>query len=217
MAAAALSFFKLPSHAATIASRLLGLGGAAGPAREQLLLERAAQRVRVVLQLLGVFDGPFPGGEDRIDDVLHARDALEGQSVEGLEHHRRPVAFGMNVVVRRGDVALLRVDDSRQFAPEAIPFVLAGARDGQPAEPPLAVRREGRALERDVAVNVAANQVLGGRLPVHGRLEERLAVARLREPEAAEIRAGPRFLHHRLDGVGATVLRVFMEDRGRGG
>ncbi len=135
MAAPALSTLSTPSQAATIARAFSASGASGRPALEQLELERAAQRQRIVLQVLRVFDGPFSRRQDRVDDRLDARDALEGQAVGRLEHDRRPVAGRVDVVVGGRDVALRRVDDPRQFFSEAVPFVLARARAPEAGRP----------------------------------------------------------------------------------
>ena len=157
-----------------------------------------------------------------LNHLQQPRDAIERDVGRRLEHHRRRVVLRLDLVVRRRDETTRRVVFTRQVRAEAIPLVRAGARHRQPADPRAAgavarrrlpVRRQRRRLPRDVAVDVAADQVFGRRLPVHRGVEELLAVLRLREPQPAQIRRRARLEQRRSQRVGAVARAVFVEDR----
>ena len=180
---------------------------------KQREIGHGAQRQRIVLHALVILERiSFVRG---IEQLPQPRDPLEPR-VGVLEHQRRRVARRVDVVVRRGDEAARRVQLARQVA-AGIPATRrrpcrapAGVRSSLFRVP---VRRQRRRAPRDVAVDVAADQVLGRRLPVHRRVEELAAVPRLREAQAGEVRRRARLAQRRPQRVGATPGAVLMEDR----
>ena len=129
-----------------------------------------------------------------------------------MEHDRPSrVVRWMGIVIGRPDPAALGVVLPGQVLPEPLPLVPPVAGDGQPAVPALAVRREGRYLEGDVALHVAENQVMRRHLPEHGPFEEVLGAFGLGHAEATQVRRGARLVGNGTHGIDHAVLRIFVE------
>ena len=110
-------------------------------------------------------------------------------------------------------IAARRVQLGWQILPESLPLELrplpgTGSRPVQPLR--AGVSAAGR--HADVAVDIAADQVLGRRLPVHRRVDEVAAVPGLAEPEPREVRRGARFRGGAPHRVGQMARRVLEED-----
>src|SRR3990172_1430952 len=131
-----------------------------------------------------------------------------------MKHHRPTlVARRMRVVVRRRDEASLRIELAREIAAEPAPLVLPATRDRQPSIPSLSVRCERRGLESDVSLDVSADEVVGGHLPVNGPVEKVLTILRLIHAQASQKSGGSWFVGDRAHRIGAAVLRILEENR----
>ena len=107
-----------------------------------------------------------------------------------------------------------RIELARQIGSKAAPLVLACAGNREPARPTRSARRrQGGRLPGDVAVDIAANQVLRRRLPVHRGIEELTAVRAPGPAEGRQIRRGAGLVQRRSQRVRAVARRVLVEDR----
>src|SRR3989304_7927905 len=126
-----------------------------------------------------------------------------------MEHHRPTlVVRRVGVVVRRRDEASLRIWLAREIAAEPAPLVLPVTRDRQPSIPSLSVRCERRGLESDVSLDVSADEVVGGHLPVHGPVEKVLTILRLIHAQAPQKSGGSWFVRDRAPRIGAGVFPI---------
>src|SRR3954470_12359853 len=119
----------------------------------------------------------------------------------------------MAVVVRGRDVAALGVVLARQVAAEALPLVVARARDRQTARPSITIGREAADLQSNVPRPVAADHVVRRGLPEHRAIEEIFTARGLRQLQAALEGRRPRFLVHRLRDIGAMARDVLVKRR----
>ncbi len=156
----------------------------------------------------------------RLQHLQQPRDALERDVVRRLEHDRRRVSRRMDVVVRRGDEPARRIELARQIRAEAVPLVGAGARHRQPADPRspalVAAVRFGVSADACHAMLPSTSPQIRfsvGAFQYIAAVEELLAVRRLREPQAAEVRRRARLEQRRSQRVRAMARAVLVEDR----